>query len=508
MFVNLMRSNQRWLMIIVSALVIISFVFFYSNRTNLDRGVSDQVGKIYGRTLTTEELARVERQLDAARDLRLYELYALVTDNGMDEGNAPINHLILQHEAAAYGIEPSADEIKDAEMKLPVFQTAGSFDPTLYAKFVDEKLTPRGFSDTQLDDLVRRNLQFERLRQVVEAGVVVSPADVRLAYEQRSSKTDASVVRLKTADFTAGVPEPTADEIKKYYDEQKDHLVQSERRKVQFVKFALDDTQKKLTGRARMDALKPNADHALELLEQVEDQKGKADFATVVANAKLTMQDTPEFEEGQTAGLPEASIPGFMEAAFKLTPQDPVSDVPLQAPNAQFPDAYYDLHLAGVTPERPLTLDEAKPKIVAALKDERARAALAAKAEEIRTKLADALKAGKPFADAAKENNQTIQDVPAFSAMEPIRTLPDANTISETATGLGNGELSKFVSTPDGGMLVYVRGREAVDQTKFDLQKDRITSALQQQKAGLYFSEWLRASREAANVQLDQKTRG
>ena len=143
MFVNLMRSNQRWLMIIVSALVIISFVFFYSNRTNLDRGVSDQVGKIYGRTLTTEELARIERQLDVVKD-GLYELYMLVTDNGMDEGNAPINHLILQHEAAAYGIEPSADEIKDAEMKLPVFQTAGSFDPTLYAKFVDDKLTPRG----------------------------------------------------------------------------------------------------------------------------------------------------------------------------------------------------------------------------------------------------------------------------------------------------------------------------------------------------------------------------
>ena len=56
---------------------------------------------------------------------------------------------------------------------------------------------------------------------------------------------------------------------------------------------------------------------------RLEEQKGKADFAAVVANAKLTMQDTPEFEEGQTAGLPEASIPGFVEAAFKLTPQDP-----------------------------------------------------------------------------------------------------------------------------------------------------------------------------------------
>ena len=387
-------------------------------------------------------------------------------------------------------------------MKLPAFQTQGNFDPAKYAMFVDEKLTPRGFSDTQLDDLVRRNLQFTRLRQIVEAGVVVGPTDVRLAYEQRFGKTDTSVIRLKTADYAAGVAEPTADEIKKYYDEQKDHLQQPERRKVQYVKFALDDTQKKLTGKARMDALKPNADHALATLEQIEDQKGKADFAAVAAAANLPVTETAEFEEGQTTGLPESSVPGFVEAAFRMTPRDSVSDVPLQAPSPQMPHAYYDLHLSGVNPQRQLTLDEAKPKIVAAIKDERARAALTAKAEETRTKLADALKAGRSFADAAKDAAQMPQDIPAFSQIEPDRGT-DAREISEAAVELGNGELSKFVTTPDGGLLVYLCGREAVDEKRFDQQKDRVMAALRQQKASLYFSEWLRASREAANVQLN-----
>ena len=185
-----------------------------------------------------------------------------------------------------------------------------------------------------------------------------------------------------------------------------------------------------------------------------------------------------------------------------------MSDVPLQAPSAQMPDAYYDLHLAGVTPERPLTLDEAKPKIVSAIKDERARAALAAKAEEIRTKIADALKTGKPFADAAKDAGQTIQDVPAFSQIEPYPHAAGRERDRRNRHRTGQRRVEQIRFHADGGMLVYVRGREAVDQTKFDLQKDRITSALRQQKAGLYFSEWLRASREAANVQIDQKARG
>ena len=507
MFVNLMRTNQRWLMIIVSALVIISFVFFYSNRTQMDRGVSNQAGKIYGRNVTTDEMGRVERQLQTARELRLYDLLNLVAGSGMDEGEMLVNHLVLEHEVQGYGIEPTADEIKDAEMKLPVFAGPnGEFDPTKYATFVDDKLTPQGFTDTQLDELIRRNLQFRKLREIVEAGVVVSPADVRLAYEQRFSKTDASVVRFKTADFATGAVEPTEDEIKKYYEAQKDHFQQPERRKVQYVKFGLDDAQKKLPDRARLEALKPNADRAQDFLDQLEEQKGKADFAAVAAGAKVPVQETAEFEENQTAGLAEASIPGFVEAAFRLLPEDPNSDAPLPAPSAQRPDTYYDLHLAGVTPQRQLTLEEAKTKVVKEIKDERARNAMTAKAEEARAKLADALKAGRAFPDAAKDAGQTAQDLAAFSPVEPLRGQPDAPQIAEAASDLGSGELSKFVPTADGGLLVFVRGRQPVDEKKFDLQKDRVTAAIRQQKASIYFSEWLRASREAADVQLNAAT--
>ena len=52
MMVNLMRSHQRWLWIVISILVGISFISFYSNRTQNDAVGTDRVGKIYGRTLT------------------------------------------------------------------------------------------------------------------------------------------------------------------------------------------------------------------------------------------------------------------------------------------------------------------------------------------------------------------------------------------------------------------------------------------------------------------------
>lgn len=176
--------------------------------------------------------------------------------------------------------------------------------------------------------------------------------------------------------------------------------------------------------------------------------------------------------------------------------------MPLQAPNAFAPDAYYDMHLVSVTPQRPLTLDEARPKVVQALKDERTKAALSAKAEEVRAKIADAMKAGKSFADAAKEAGQTVQEVPGFSAAEPARAVPDASTIAQTTQDLSSEELSKFVPTDSGGLLVYVRNREGVDETKFAQQKDMLGMRLGLFKVGYNFAEWLRASRDAADVDV------
>ena len=170
-------------------------------------------------------------------------------------------------------------------------------------------------------------------------------------------------------------------------------------------------------------------------------------------------------------------------------------------------DGFYDLHLTSVTPPRPLTLDEARPKVIAAIKEERIRAALAAKAEEIRTKVADGLKAGHPFADAAKDAGQTAQDIPAYSAAEPARATPDAATITETTQELGAGELSKFVPTPTGGLLVYVRNREGIDETKFAQQKEMVGHANGATEGRILLSAWLRASLDASNAEIAPRSR-
>ena len=312
MFINTMRSNQRWLMGVISVLVIISFIWFYSDRTQVDRMVSDRVGSIYGRALTSIEVDRVDRQLQTAADLGLRNLVSGEAIGRGDKLDAVVNHLVIAHQAEAMGILPTNDEVEAAVQKVTLFQTpSGQFDPTKYAEFVSDKLTPRGFSEDQMDELVRQDIQFGKLREIVDAPVVVSPQDARLAYEQYYAKTNASVIRLKESDFAAGIKEPTDDEIKKYYDDQKDQYIQPEKRKVAYVKFGLTDDQKKLVGKPKMDALQPLANQAFALVSDLLDNKGKTDLATAAAKAGVPVKETPDFEKAQPGVLPEASISGL-----------------------------------------------------------------------------------------------------------------------------------------------------------------------------------------------------
>lgn len=497
MIVNLMRSNQRWMMTVVAILVIISFIWFFSDRSHYDRMGNDRVGTVYGQALSNTEFERTIRQLSTAEDLGLENLGKPEVFNKRDLISSAMNFIVLKHEAGALGIEPSDAEVEEASRKIPAFQApGGGFDPVKYAKFADEKLGPRGFSDRQVDELVRADLQIGRLQQVVNSTAFVSPGEIRLAYDQAFSKTDAAVIHLSKAEFAAAVA-PTDDEIKKYFDEQKGTLQFPEKRKVKYVVFGLDDDQKKLTGRERVEAMKPHAKSAEQFIDQLLDGKGKADFNALAAAAQTPVKESAEIEETQTFGYPEASIPKFAETVFHLTKEQPDSDV------IDTPTAYYILHLDTVIPAKPMTIEEAKPKIVAALKDDRAKAALAARAEEIRTKLQASLKSGKSFADAAKEAGQTAQDVPPFSAAEPNRGFPDAAEITDAAMELNVGDLSKLVTTPNGGLLVYVRARFGVDEQKFEAQKEMVANSLKMRKQRFGFMEWLRASREAADAHFE-----
>ena len=131
---------------------------------------------------------------------------------------------------------------------------------------------------------------------------------------------------------------------------------------MQFVALTLSEPEKKLTGKERVDALQKLSDKANDVVQALA-EKG-ADFGAVASKFQVPVKATGEF----TQATPDPELkqdPQLSQSAFQLSNEEPISE-PIQVA-----DGFYILHLAAINQARPLTLEEAKPKIIESLKARR-----------------------------------------------------------------------------------------------------------------------------------------
>jgi hypothetical protein len=512
--VNLFRRFQQPLLIVLTIFTIISFVVLYNlPRTN---NRTETVAVIYNRPVSQPEFLRDGRRWQVCYRLQMIDLIRALSGNARDENQAAENYawniLVLRHEAEALGImsaspegperEVLATQVQERITKMPAFQSKGHFDYTLYNAAIQNLLSPNGFTASDLEDMIIDDIRLEKVKAVVGGTVAPAPEELRDAYAQRNQKREVSVVRLKLDDFRAGA-QVTDDDLKKLYESKKDSLKSPEKRKVKYVEFSLPKPEKDakpLFGEERGKALEVAMSSALGLAQAMA-TKG-ADLAAEVAKinaqpdakTKLEVKETPMFEEGK----PPAELGGsaqVAEAAWKLTKEDPNSD----AVGAQ--DKYFVLQLAGVEEAKPLTFDEAKPKLVEQLKEEKGQEALDLKSKEIRAKVEEAIKGGKSFAEAAAGAGAKAEKIPAFSPIERIKNDPDAQAIMRVAGELSEGQVSEFEPTAGGGVIVHLDKKVPIDEAAFEKEKPTLADDLRSQKEELIFRDWMAARFKAANYQ-------
>src|SRR5437660_12366 len=336
--IKVLRKHRNWLMIVIAILALPFCLYFVKSDTSQIR--SDRFVEMYGRKVT---------MTDAHRYARLYQLSRLLEMSDLDDGLAPgagnddqkatnfvINLIVLRHEAERLGIEPAESDIVEAVKNFPGFRGQNGFDPAKYDQVERNVLPGFGFTDEQLRELASDQLCLKRIKGVVASGVTIPESESKSNYEELYSKNFVSVVRVHSADFGKDI-KPTDDEVKKYYDAHKGELKTEEKRKVEFVRLALTEEQKKLKNKERIDALQKLADRANDVSQALL-EKG-ADFPQVAAKFQLPVDSTGEF----TSSAPDPKLKTdsqLNQAAFKSTKEEPNSD-PLQTA-----DGFVILHLA------------------------------------------------------------------------------------------------------------------------------------------------------------------
>src|SRR4029077_12303415 len=254
-----------------------------------------------------------------------------------------------------------------------------------------------------------------------------------------------SIIRFQSADLSKDIQVGDED-VQKHYDAHKAEFKTDEKRKVEFVSLALTDEEKKLSGKERIEALQKLSDRATDFTQALL-EKG-ADFTQAAAKFQLPVHETGEFAKAEPD--PQLKVDAQLgPAAFKLSIQEPNSDP------VQVPDGFYILHLAGITEARPLTLEEAKPKIVDTIKKSKAKELMSTKAADVVQQLREAKQSGQPLEAVIQKTGGKAEKISPFSIIEeekpesqnkePKKNEPaDLPAIKQAVAFLNPGEVSDF----------------------------------------------------------------
>jgi hypothetical protein len=497
--ITLLRKHRQWLMIVIVILALPFCIYFV--KTDYSAIRPDDFGRIYNRKISLVEARRDARLFDLARALGMSGFRQDLSAGAKSEAEAYVpfvlNLIILRHEATRLGIRPTAPEIADVVRNLEAFRGPSGFDLQKYNNFTQNFLAPNGLGEEQIEQLVRDELCLNRIKQLVAAGASLPESESKANYDEAYGKLFVSVIRLRSSDFAKDI-KVTDDDVRKYYEAHKAEFKSEERRKIEFVGLALSDGQKKLSGKERIDALQKLADRANDFTQALL-EKG-ADFKQVAAKFQLPVRVTGEF----TAAAPDPQLnvdPQLGAAAFGLTVQEPNSD-PLQVA-----DGFYILHLAGMAEARSLTIEEAKPKVVEAIKSSRTKELISTKGAEIAHQLREATASGQPVEGATQKMGLKAEKVPPFSLAEDATAKPeerkepsDLVAIKNAVAQLNPGDVSDFFPWEEGGVVAVLEKREPADPAKYPEKK----AAFDNRYREIVFYEWLRDRQRDAGLQASR----
>src|SRR5260370_16697681 len=193
--------------------------------------------------------------------------------------------------------------------------------------------------------------------------------------------------------------------------------------------------------------------------------------------------------ESITQQQPDKAIaqePALVRESFHLTTENPMSDV------IEGKDGFYVMKLTKIEASRPLSLEEAKDKVVAAIKAEKVRNAIEAKAKEVREKIAVEMRSGADFVQAAEKAGYKPETPPPFAPVDPGSNAEIAAIMANNSVDLAQGGTSKLLENRDGGLIIHMLNKEPIHEQKYDQYKKAEYAQQKNRYETIAVREWLK----------------
>jgi peptidyl-prolyl cis-trans isomerase D len=545
---HIFRRHQKIIWAVIAVVVIITFVFWGSQTGSggPERLARPSPGRMNGKPVSYAEFEWQQRSFCLMYYLRQGQM---IDRRRMEQQlQAPTwQRLLVSRKIEKLGIHAPLEDAIEFIQQLPLFQGDKGFDPERYTRFVGGMLPQWGLNEEEFVSIVRGQLALDKLQDIIGSTAKVTPLDLRQSYNEANEQLSIAVVAFAATNYTAQI-KLTDKEIKDEFEKSKETYRIPERVKVSYLKFSLDDylskvkvTDEEIKERyekekeaftdpktkqakpldavrdeirkeiARPRAMKMVNEAASEINDAVlpdprNPTEKKPDLAAVAQKRGLALATTDFFSEKDE--LKFITAPKFQKAAMTLGADSPYELVP-------GPDGVYFIQFVARKASELPTFEVARPKVIEDLKRMRALEMARKDGREKYAKFKAAIETAtkpKPALDtlAAAAGLKPLTP-PAFKVSEPPRDLPYARLALSACDFLAPGEMSDFIDTAAGGLIVQVKERKPADPKKLAEEEKSLRHRLlfgerffgygQPGQRDLAFNNWLEIEARSANIE-------
>ena len=236
-----MRENaSSWIIKILLLAIVVAFVFmglgsYQAQRSSKIATVNEQAISVDDYRETYNNLMqKVRQQFGSNLNDEILEMMNL-KQQAMDQ---LITRALILQEAQKLNLIVSDEELTSAIQDMQFFKQNDSFNVGVYEKMLKRVgISPEQFEKDQRDQMLAQKLQ-----QFITGNIHVSEAEAREWYDWENAMVNISMVRFAPETYTD--IEPTEEEIKAYFDENKNNYQTEPKVKAKYLRFSPENYTK------------------------------------------------------------------------------------------------------------------------------------------------------------------------------------------------------------------------------------------------------------------------
>jgi peptidyl-prolyl cis-trans isomerase D len=495
----LRKQKRNWGITILLGIIIIVFVAFYGGSKYRDPATAE-IAEVNGEIISQREFAlQYERAVERYREILKGSLTREMI-KGLNLRSNLVEELIQKklvlQEARGLGLTATDDDLANHLGKAPEFQIAGRFSKDRYLQILQaNRLVPGQFEEEQRDQLT-----MQRLYSVILDSVHVTDAEVRDRYRLDQEKLNLYYIKLPVGDFVSQV-KLTDDEIKKFYERNKESLREPLKVQVDYLTYPYDQFassiqvsdkeigdyyQANLEGKFRKPkeaklryisirmAADADANQKKATRERadriVKEARGGKDFADL---AKRESDDPTAAKGGDAGWIAQGQMmPAVEKSVFSLG-KGAISDA------LETPVGFQIFKVEDIKNENTPTLKEASAEITTTLKGEKAKREAAKIADRDRERALS----GSDFNKLAQESGAKLSTTNWLSSGQVLPEIGDNQEFYKNALALGPKDISPIIEGKNAYYILRLKQRIEPAIPPLENARGQIEKGLKESKA-------------------------